>query len=140
MASDGARLMLTKAGAPLGVRATSSYSEGTFRVDPSAAVVLYTDGLIERRDEGIDASLARLVDIVGRIGTPIDAETIATGLGENELDDVVVLVVQRAPLGERPQASTTQRDRGRLRQKTNDPALSPAFFLPMPRHPLSTGM
>jgi hypothetical protein len=107
MASDGARFMLTKAGAPLGVRATSSYSEGTFQVDPSAAVVLYTDGLIERRDEGIDASLARLVDIAGRIGTPIDAETLATGLGENELDDVVVLVVQRAPLGKRPQASTT---------------------------------
>jgi hypothetical protein len=89
----GAELMHAKAGAPLGVNAKSLYTEGEFQIGDRANVVLYTDGLVERRDEDIDRSLARLVEVATRMREYIDAETLATALGLNAQDDIVVLVV-----------------------------------------------
>jgi hypothetical protein len=91
---SGAELMHARAGAPLGVDAESLYTEGAFRIGNGANVVLYTDGLVERRDEDIDRSLARLVEVANSIKEYIDAETLATALGVNAQDDVVVLVVR----------------------------------------------
>jgi hypothetical protein len=56
--------------------------------------VLYTDGLMERRDEDIDRSLARLVEVASRLGAGIDAESLVQTIGEDAQDDVVVLVVR----------------------------------------------
>jgi serine phosphatase RsbU (regulator of sigma subunit) len=91
----GAELMHNKAGAPLGVQATSLYTEGVFRIDSGESVVLYTDGLVERRDEHIDVSLERLVEVADRVKGNLDAETLAAAIGDNGQDDVVVLVARR---------------------------------------------
>jgi CHASE1-domain containing sensor protein len=96
ISSTGAQLMEGPAGAPLGVRSTAKYQEVVFHLDDAAAVALYTDGLFERRGESIDTSLARLVDVAGRLSAQVDAATLATAMGENARDDVVALVVQRA--------------------------------------------
>jgi CHASE1-domain containing sensor protein len=93
--SQGADLVHNKAGAPLGVNGTSHYSEASFQLEDSDAVVLYTDGLVERRHEDIDTSLARLVDVARGLTGQIDAHTFTEALGDNARDDVVVLFVQR---------------------------------------------
>jgi hypothetical protein len=88
------RLVDAVAGAPLGVSASSHYHEATFRLADDERIVLYTDGLVERRDEDIDRSLERLVTVAHRT-QPTDADALATAMAESPLDDVVVLVVQR---------------------------------------------
>jgi serine phosphatase RsbU (regulator of sigma subunit) len=91
----GTRLVEAVAGAPLGVSAGSAYHEVVFHLADDERIVLYTDGLMERRDEDIDRSLARLVEVAHGIGG-IDAESLVSAMVDNPLDDVVVLVVARA--------------------------------------------
>jgi serine phosphatase RsbU (regulator of sigma subunit) len=88
-------LIHNKAGAPLGVHGASLYTEGVFHLDSGESVVLYTDGLIERRDEHIDRSLDRLVEVADRIKHDLEAEALATALGDGAQDDMVVLVATR---------------------------------------------
>jgi len=47
---------------PLDVVRGFQYDEGRIEVEPGNLLVLYTDGLIERRGESIDVSIRRLVD------------------------------------------------------------------------------
>ena len=91
---------------PLGVGRLRGARRGTtldFR--PGAALVCYTDGLVERRDELIDLGIERLVRMVrADPGVPDAAEpvcaAIMAGLGvEQPTDDIAVLVVCRLPEG-----------------------------------------
>lgn len=50
----------------VGVDATVERREHTARVEAGSTLLLYTDGLIERRRESIDAGLARLVAVAAR--------------------------------------------------------------------------
>jgi hypothetical protein len=65
-----------------------------------AVLVCYTDGLIERRDESIDVSIARLATFLGEIEST-DADGIADALldrwrgEEGQVDDVALAVVSR---------------------------------------------
>ncbi|MET8169403.1 SpoIIE family protein phosphatase [Streptomyces sp. NPDC005329] len=63
-------------------------------------LVLYTDGLIERRGEDIDAGLARMTDALGQYST-LPVEEIADGLlahlgvtGGSQDDDIALVVVR----------------------------------------------
>jgi serine phosphatase RsbU (regulator of sigma subunit) len=50
---------------PLGVPTpTLPRAEARFTLAPGEGFVLYTDGLVERRTEAIDAGLQRLLDVV----------------------------------------------------------------------------
>ena len=49
---------------PLGVLPFPEFEEVAVRLDPGGAVVLYTDGLVERAGEHMDAGLGRLVTAV----------------------------------------------------------------------------
>jgi PAS domain S-box-containing protein len=65
---------------------------------PGAALVLYTDGLVERRDEPIDDGIARLVDALGALEAG-SADHLCDGVLDRVLaveheDDVAVLVVR----------------------------------------------
>jgi serine phosphatase RsbU (regulator of sigma subunit) len=94
--SDGAQLEHAKAGAPLGVQATSLYVEAVFHIDTADRVILFTDGLFERPGEDIDRSLARLIETACRTDLSIDAASmLADAMLEEGRDDVVVLAVQR---------------------------------------------
>ncbi len=53
-------------GVPLTVRADPSYSEGVAEIPPGATLVLYTDGLVERRGVHIDRGFAILAEAVAR--------------------------------------------------------------------------
>ena len=65
---------------------------------PGTAVVFYTDGLIERRNESIDVGLERLrsavhVDTSNRVAHSVMGQLIGTDEPE---DDVALLVVHTA--------------------------------------------
>ncbi|AKJ15392.1 protein phosphatase [Streptomyces incarnatus] len=66
---------------------------------PGDTLVLYTDGLIERRDEDIDVSLSRLCDTLcdcARLGTEQFADTVLARLGVagGGRDDIALIVVR----------------------------------------------
>ena len=85
-------------GRPLGV-GPSSYEPATFTLDGGSTVILYTDGLIERRTEDIDIGMRRLVDVVAPIAQdPLEAlvDQVLTSLrDENAADDIAVLALRR---------------------------------------------
>ena len=50
----------SEVGLPIGVDRHAAYSSATFDVPPGATLLAFTDGLVERRGESIDAGLGRL--------------------------------------------------------------------------------
>lgn len=94
---------------PLGCRGIPARSEHRFEVAPDEVVVLYTDGLIERRNEDICDSLKRLATALTEIVEPeigmtqVLDQLVATMLdGESTGDDVCALVLHRGtPSGAR---------------------------------------
>jgi anti-sigma regulatory factor (Ser/Thr protein kinase) len=93
---------------PLGALDVPGYTEATARLEPGASLVLYTDGLVEQRDQLIDAGIQRLEEALtapSADGEPDAAcERIIQGtLGPEGSNDDVTLVVVKAELslGER---------------------------------------
>ncbi len=93
--ADGTTILLNeRAGPPLGCGA--SYRSIDVQLEAGSTLMLYTDGLVERRNELIDVGLARLVE-ASRSG-PSDPEALCDHiLGEllvdHESDDDVALLV-----------------------------------------------
>ncbi|CAN5534240.1 hypothetical protein BH11ACT8_BH11ACT8_01360 [soil metagenome] len=65
------------------------------RLEPGAMVIAYTDGLVERRDESLDAGLVRLVAVVGDGPDDVDGmcDHLLRELGGAHEDDIAVLAV-----------------------------------------------
>ncbi len=69
----------------------------TVDLPDGAVVVCYTDGLVERRGEMIDARISQLRDVV----TAADPETVCSNImakligGETPGDDIAVLTIRR---------------------------------------------
>lgn len=73
------------------------HSSETF--EPGTTLILYSDGLIERRQESMDAGLARLARLIGELGeTSVDnlCDELfdRLGVGYSRDDDVVILVAR----------------------------------------------
>lgn len=68
--------------------------QDTLDLPPGARLVLYTDGLVERRGESIDVGLDRLLAAAAREATP-EALALALDDGRQGDDDVCVLVFSR---------------------------------------------
>ncbi|MFF3563509.1 SpoIIE family protein phosphatase [Streptomyces sp. NPDC002574] len=104
--ADDVRLMDIPAGVPLGVGGVE-FESVELDVPDRGVLVLYTDGLIEARDEDIDVGLERLRAVLAR-RPPHSLETtcddlLATLAHGREPDDVALLV---ARLGGLPEGST----------------------------------
>jgi len=87
----------TSVGAPLGV-ALSAYPTTTVTVPDGAVLLLFTDGLVERRQESIDDGLDRLAAAAGGVDDVLDDYvtrliTHLTGLSAE--DDLAVLAIRR---------------------------------------------
>ena len=85
--------------APLGAVAHTRYAEATTPLAPDAVIVLYTDGLVERRGRRIEEGMLRLAECAAAVGP--DPERICDALMEHlvddsTMDDVAVLVVRTA--------------------------------------------
>jgi len=105
LAPDGdPHLFMEGRSPPLGVTGPgSSRSQGHFSLAPGAGFLLYTDGLVERRTESIDAGLERMLEAVRASPSSRPAQLVET-LPEALLergstdDDVCLLSFRRSKL------------------------------------------
>jgi GAF domain-containing protein len=85
-------------GPPLGVKPPPEYRDGPVGMEPGDLFVLYTDGVVERREAGIDDGIDRLARIVaGHRTDAVDAvaDTVVDELCRDPEDDCCVLLVRR---------------------------------------------
>jgi PAS domain S-box-containing protein len=86
---------------PLAVHRNGSRPQTSVVVPPGSTLMLYTDGLVERRDVSIDDGIARVAEIVtdGK-NLPVDivAETVLSEMAPPAgYDDDIAIVVYRRP-------------------------------------------
>ena len=92
-------LAAVRPGPPLGTVPNASREDMRLELPPGGLLLLYTDGLVERRDEAIGAGLGRLREAV-RAAHPetVSREVMAATSGSDApLDDVALLVLRRDP-------------------------------------------
>lgn len=78
---------------PIGAIGTT-YEASAFTIAPGQALVMFSDGLVERRDEPIDDGIERLAETLG--GTADSTATwISTAMASSETDDDVTIVTLR---------------------------------------------
>jgi serine phosphatase RsbU (regulator of sigma subunit) len=99
--ADGTVVLLDQAtGPPLGISPEHSpRPEATVTYTPGDILVLYTDGLVERRGEDIDAGLYRLSDALARHAhmTPdrlADTLLMRLGVADGGRDDIALIIVR----------------------------------------------
>jgi serine phosphatase RsbU (regulator of sigma subunit)/anti-sigma regulatory factor (Ser/Thr protein kinase) len=104
---DGDRPRYLEGGSsvPLGVLPFPDFEEVTVPMDPGDSVVLYTDGLVERPGEHIDAGMGRLVAVVQ--DAPIEPDELCEHVLRELVpdggapDDVALLTLRTIPMGDR---------------------------------------
>jgi sigma-B regulation protein RsbU (phosphoserine phosphatase) len=100
--ASGVRLLSGPAGVMLGAFPAARYADAHTAVEPGDLLVLYTDGLIERRDRDLDDGFAALARAAGDLGGQ-PAETVCATLMDRLLpdqeheDDVCLLVLRVLP-------------------------------------------
>jgi anti-sigma regulatory factor (Ser/Thr protein kinase) len=103
--SDGTAEFLTDTGGPpLGTGGGHLYEEDRLILNPGETLLLYTDGLIERRGRQLAEGEAALLEVAGEAPDEpeLKCQAITTRLTENATiaDDIAVLVVQTVGLDE----------------------------------------
>ncbi|MEZ0342861.1 SpoIIE family protein phosphatase [Mycobacterium sp. pV006] len=79
---------------PIGARGATFYPS-TFTIERGHGLVMFSDGLIERRGEAIDDGIDRLAELLGRHGdTPANWIWDATRTDDSE-DDITIIALQR---------------------------------------------
>ena len=103
-ADGGVRLLTSEPDLLLGFDPTALRTDHEVPLEPGATVLLYTDGLVERREASIDDGTARLVETVGRWASAPLEELCDRVLGDlaGAVDDDVALLALRAYLEEEP--------------------------------------
>jgi serine phosphatase RsbU (regulator of sigma subunit) len=85
-------------GVPIGIGNPSSYAAVTFSVPPHGTLWAFTDGLVERRGENLDAGLKRLREAAATDdGRPLGsqlADIIADLIPDGSNDDVAMLGIR----------------------------------------------
>jgi GAF domain-containing protein/anti-sigma regulatory factor (Ser/Thr protein kinase) len=95
-----ARFLDDARGVPLGALAHARYEEAIAPLERDSLIVLYTDGLVERRGESIDKGLGRLRSLTLSAGPAADevCRALSDGLiGADVEDDVALLVARTVP-------------------------------------------
>lgn len=75
---------------PIGVRGMT-YAPSAFTIEPGQGLVMYSDGLVERRNGTIDDGLDKLAGTLGRVGDA-SATRISTEMASGVNDDDVTIV------------------------------------------------
>jgi len=101
LAPDGPHFLEGGRSVPIGASDPAVFREATAVLPPGSSLLLYTDGLVERRDEPLDQRLDKLAAVAGAAGEGLDAlceRVIETVLGEGDPgDDVALLAVRPLP-------------------------------------------
>jgi len=97
--AEGARYLELPKQPPIGVAAGWAYEEVVVDIAPGAKVVLYTDGLIDRRDialeEGLEQLLAAADRDPGRSVETVCRELITELAPSEAADDIALLAMER---------------------------------------------
>jgi PAS domain S-box-containing protein len=101
-APESAPTLLTGAGSvPLAVQRTQPRPQASLELPPGSTLMLFTDGLVERRDRSIDAGIERVTQVLARtLGSPAEAiaDVVLRDLAPPQgYDDDVAIVVHRRP-------------------------------------------
>ena len=93
---DGRVRSLTGHDILIGVRQYARRHTWTYSLPPGATVLLYTDGLVERRGKSLDEGFARLRDRLAGRGRDslVEVLTAAAGLDTEQDDDVAMLAIR----------------------------------------------
>jgi PAS domain S-box-containing protein len=83
LAPDGPRFLEGGRSVPIGASDPAVFREASAVLPPGSSLLLYTDGLVERRDEPLDQRLDKLASVAG------DAEGDLNGLCERVIDAVL---------------------------------------------------
>jgi serine phosphatase RsbU (regulator of sigma subunit) len=106
----GARFLEAPIGPPVGATSSARYTAATATVPRGATLVFVTDGLFERRGEGIDVGLERLRSVAaGAASAPLEEllDTLVVELtGGVASDDAAILAVRRSTTRRRPRGTT----------------------------------
>lgn len=98
MEADGSTRFLEHASAPpLGATEHAAFRDWESELVAGGTILLYTDGLVERRGEGLDDGISRLTRAMATAPKPVDllvAELASTMTREGTEDDIVVIGVQ----------------------------------------------
>jgi serine phosphatase RsbU (regulator of sigma subunit)/anti-sigma regulatory factor (Ser/Thr protein kinase) len=102
LADDGHAAFLTgRPGLPLGVSADHAYPEVRTTLAPGSTLLLYTDGLVEKRGEPLDVGLERFREVVaGAPSAPLKQlcdQVLDALVQEAPGDDVALLAVRVLP-------------------------------------------
>ena len=95
---DGTVQMLRGSNLILGVRPGTKRSESVLTLERGSTLLLYTDGLVERRDGGLLAGVHRLREVlaeVGGLGVEELCDSLLARLLPDQPDDDVALVAIR---------------------------------------------
>ncbi|WP_437023579.1 PP2C family protein-serine/threonine phosphatase [Streptomyces bungoensis] len=93
---SGTSLLPVPVGPPLGT-GLGGYEAVTFRLAPSQTLLLFTDGLVERRGEDIDRSLHRLARVAFEAGSGVEdiLDTVLARLDARHAEDDVAVLAAR---------------------------------------------
>ncbi|MGH2683119.1 MAG: PP2C family protein-serine/threonine phosphatase [Actinomycetota bacterium] len=105
------RIRPVDSGPPLGAPSGWSFTDNEEELHPGTALILYTDGLVERRNVSLDEGLLRLSEVCRtRLEPEAQCDKIVNELLEEDIgDDVALLVIEVAShpagqaVGEQPQ-------------------------------------
>jgi serine phosphatase RsbU (regulator of sigma subunit) len=101
LGADGtARLLERRPELLLGVDSDAPRTDATVTLHPGDTVVLYTDGLVERRDATLDEGLARLVEAgTALTGAPVEevCDGLLARLAPEYADDVALVALHACP-------------------------------------------
>jgi PAS domain S-box-containing protein len=118
IAPDGPRFLEGGRSVPIGAADPAVFRESTAILPPGSALLLYTDGLVERRDTPLDERLEQLAEVAGSLGDDLGSlcdGVIATLLGDAEPgDDVALLAVRPLPVADTQISITLPAEPGSL--------------------------
>jgi PAS domain S-box-containing protein len=105
LAADGARFLEGGRSVPVGAAEPGIFREATAVLPPGASLLLYTDGLVERRDTPLEQRLDELAEAARSGEENLEAlcdSVLAGVLGEQvPSDDVALLAVRPRPVATR---------------------------------------
>jgi PAS domain S-box-containing protein len=118
IAPDGARFLDGGRSVPIGAADPAVFREATALLPPGSTLLLYTDGLVERRDAPLEGRLEQLAAAAAAADTDLDGlceHLLGSMLGDGDPgDDVAILAVRPLPVAERQVSLTLPAEPGSL--------------------------